>query len=236
MLDLECLPAIITCKREASIWVKKIGNNVFWLVQYHCILKESRVHMSEMSRVYMSMVSGVRMSEISRVRMSKVYVCVCIKCVEYACPKCVECACPKCVECVCPRCLECARPKYLSAGVRNVSWDVLFRSLRDGNVSGLIICWKYVWFNDDLDWAYPSKKVGKRQLYRSASVVPPDKKQYTLTGPHFNKKTYTTKYQTPKHYCDHSDHLTVETNCWCHKVWYHVTMMIVSMMVWFLID
>jgi hypothetical protein len=25
-------------------------------------------------------------------------------------------------------------------------------------------------------------------------------------------------------------------NCWCHKVWYHVTMMIVSMMVWFLID
>jgi hypothetical protein len=23
--------------------------------------------------------------------------------------------------------------------------------------------------------------------------------------------------------------------CWCHKVWYHVTMMIVSMMVWFLI-
>jgi hypothetical protein len=24
--------------------------------------------------------------------------------------------------------------------------------------------------------------------------------------------------------------------CWCHKVWYHVTMIIVSMMVWFLID
>jgi hypothetical protein len=23
--------------------------------------------------------------------------------------------------------------------------------------------------------------------------------------------------------------------CWCHKVWYHVTMMIISMMVWFFI-